>query len=148
MAYLGRRVVMRKTRIAAKLQAMNNFAEMDTQMKLEALAAEYRAARFSGRITLSYGRDNEKGIGMAPDRHWRPVAAEIEVHEVPGDHMGMIRQPHVENTARLLRSCIQRADALEENPRLPQAAPETPFPQGSESDRWIPPLTGPPGPAL
>jgi thioesterase domain-containing protein len=106
--YLLRRAEMRRSRIVSKIQAVNHFAEMDSETKLEALTADYRARHFPGRITLFCADYNERGFSIPPVMRWKKVAAESEVFWVPGDHVSLIRQPHVKTLARLMRDCMDR----------------------------------------
>ncbi len=73
------------------------------------LAVErYRPKRFSGRVAL-FRADTK----MDPDLSgWRDViTGPLEVHEVPGNHMGMFFDPHVSYLARLLATSIREAGA-------------------------------------
>jgi thioesterase domain-containing protein len=41
----------------------------------------------------------------------------VDIHEVPGDHLGIFEEPHVQVLAKKLRACIDKAiqDVVAEN---------------------------------
>jgi len=45
-----------------------------------------------------------------PTRGWSKRAAVVELHDVPGNHFSLIRQPHVTVVAEKLRACILKTD--------------------------------------
>ena len=49
--------------------------------------------------------------GLEETLGWGALASEVEVHEVPGDHFGLIAPPHVESLAERLRTLLERAEA-------------------------------------
>ena len=68
-----------------------------------------RITFFAARETLYSGRpDVEPGFG------WSQLAAGgLEMHEIPGDHLSILKEPHVRLLAEKLSSCIDNALALE-----------------------------------
>jgi thioesterase domain-containing protein len=41
---------------------------------------------------------------------WRALAGGgIEVHEIPGSHLDIVKEPHVGDLANKLRSCLEKA---------------------------------------
>jgi thioesterase domain-containing protein len=47
-----------------------------------------------------------------PTLGWSKLAGEnVEVHWVPGNHLTMLRKPHVHVLAEQLRACIEKAQA-------------------------------------
>jgi aspartate racemase len=51
---------------------------------------------------------------MVPDPQfgWSKLAAGgLEVHHVPGDHIGILKEPHVQVLAEKLRDCLEQAQA-------------------------------------
>ena len=82
---------------------------------LEVLAANLKALRsylpgpYAGRVTLfravestTLHRDTTLG--------WRALASRgVEVHEIPGDHYSMVREPHLRVLAERIKDCLDEA---------------------------------------
>jgi acyl transferase domain-containing protein/thioesterase domain-containing protein len=96
----------------------------------EAIEAAFRRAltrydigQYTGRVVqfrpalrpayrLSGGRVLGKNkLFLYPDNGWSRFVSELAVHEVPGDHDGMVLEPSVRVLAEKLRTCIDRAEA-------------------------------------
>jgi hypothetical protein len=73
--------------------------------------------RYSGRITLFRPSDAPVAVPTPHDRGWGRLAAEVEVHFVPGQHHSMVGEPHVRELARTLDACLRQADEKEAAPR-------------------------------
>jgi aspartate racemase len=75
------------------------------------LASDYSLQIYPGKVTLFRASDdpNERD-NQFPDLGWSALAVGgVEIHEVPGDHMGMFQEPHVQMLAEKLRVCIDKA---------------------------------------
>jgi amino acid adenylation domain-containing protein len=73
---------------------------------------EYVPGPYGGKATLF--RAGVRSVADIPrrDMGWGRVAlGGVEIREVPGDHVDMLRQPHVALLARELRDCIDKAIA-------------------------------------
>ncbi len=79
-------------------------------------------SRFPGRVTLFRARDPKaddpilaysRDFLADPAWGWGQVAEEVEVRWVPGDHISMLAEPHVNELAAQLRACLadQRSDS-------------------------------------
>jgi len=69
---------------------------------------DYVPQTYSGNVMLFLASD----LTADYDLHdgWRElVAGEIEAHEIPGDHINIIKEPHVGALAEKLRSCLDQA---------------------------------------
>jgi len=74
-------------------------------------ALAYNPCRYPGKVTLFCC--TEKSTRSYEDRRlaWsQVVAGGLEVHLIPGNHMSMLDQPHVQFMADKLRDCFDRAD--------------------------------------
>ncbi|MFW6168862.1 MAG: non-ribosomal peptide synthetase [Planctomycetota bacterium] len=71
------------------------------------LAGEYRIEPYPGRITLMRPSDAPVEIHTTPDRGWRKLARQVDVHFVPGQHHSMVKEPHVNVLARELSQCLR-----------------------------------------
>lgn len=113
VSYLVRRAKLGKDQIASKLHAVTNFAEMKPLKKLDALVGTYHARKFPGRITLCCAQDNERGFGSAPALQWKAASGGgIDVHQVPGDHLTIIRRPNVASLAKIFRSVMAKTSVI------------------------------------
>jgi hypothetical protein len=63
----------------------------------------YVPARYSGRMVVLR---SERAADSRPDLGWSTVSEHVELHEVPGDHLGTITR-HIEETARRFRDCLE-----------------------------------------
>lgn len=68
----------------------------------------YQAPRYEGRVVL-LSSEESKEFAADETLGWDSLAAEVEVHHVPGSHNSMILAPHVEVVGELLRDCIEQA---------------------------------------
>ncbi len=73
------------------------------------LTDRYMVRPYAGRITLIRPTDVPVALEIRADRGWRRWAADVEVHFVPGQHHTMVKEPHVQEVARVLDACLQRA---------------------------------------
>jgi aspartate racemase len=69
---------------------------------------DYVPQTYSGNVTLFLASDLTADYDL--QEGWRElVTGEIEVHEIPGNHINIIKEPHVGALAEKLRSCLDRA---------------------------------------
>jgi len=75
-------------------------------------ASSYVPKAYANRITLFrttklFGKaEQDSTLG------WSELAAErVEVHQVPGNHLTMLRKPHVQVLAKQLRECVEKFQA-------------------------------------
>jgi len=80
-------------------------------------AREYTPTVFEGQVTLFWAsKDLRAKFDMVEG--WRTLArGGINLREVPGTHLDLIKQPHVAELARQLNECLQQAQ-LPERPAL------------------------------
>ncbi|MBV9880980.1 MAG: alpha/beta fold hydrolase [Gemmatirosa sp.] len=102
-AMLVRRRVLgaRAEPVAARASAADASIDL-LQRSLEAIR-RYEVKPFAGRVTLF--RAGHGSVRTRADRHggWRRVAlGGVDVHDVPGTHMGMLDEPHVRVLAEAL----------------------------------------------
>ncbi len=77
------------------------------------LTDRYVIRPYPGRITLIRPSDAPFAVPTPRDRGWGRLAADVEVHFVPGQHHSMVHEPHVQDLARALESCLwSPSDAL------------------------------------
>jgi hypothetical protein len=69
---------------------------------------DYEPQTYSGNVTLFLATD----LTADYDLHdgWRElVQGEIEIHDIPGNHINIIKEPHLPVLAKKLRACLDRA---------------------------------------
>jgi len=68
---------------------------------LSAAGAAYRFRKYPGRISLFYSQRSLKDFGESIREAWTEILpGTVEIHDVPGDHFSMIREPHVRTLGR------------------------------------------------
>jgi thioesterase domain-containing protein len=105
---------------------------------LEDVSAANRLAHFlyvpqaySGRVAMfrASARSDEEPDVLAG---WRAVVKRIELYEVPGDHVNMVKEPHVRALAEQLRGCLDSKDGI----RDAIGAPLRREPNGRAPEQW------------
>jgi amino acid adenylation domain-containing protein len=68
---------------------------------------KYIPRSYPGRLTLFRAQMQPLFSSHRPDKGWRRVAAGgLDVKVVPGNHLGMLQEPHVKILAKELRACL------------------------------------------
>ena len=74
------------------------------------LARDYTLQAYPGKVTLFRASDQAVRYDQFFDLGWSALAVGgLDIHEVPGDHMGIFQEPHVQILAEKLRVCIDKA---------------------------------------
>ena len=72
----------------------------------------YRPRIYPGRLTLFRARMQPFFSLHDPEKGWGKLAAGgLDINVVPGNHLGMLQEPHVQVLAQKLSSCLDRAFA-------------------------------------
>jgi thioesterase domain-containing protein len=91
--------------------SLPNILQIVTESHSQALA-EYVPQAYQGRITLFRACERSRRTYPDPDLGWGELAAGgAEVHDVPGNHLTMLEEPHVRILAEQLRACLNKAQA-------------------------------------
>lgn len=69
-------------------------------------AFRYSPQPYSGRLTLFKTAEHSRYIGQAPLLGWNQLAPDIQLRQVSGNHLSMLRQPHVQTLAQQLQQCL------------------------------------------
>jgi FkbH-like protein len=73
----------------------------------------YMPKAYPGKLTLFRATKQPVGCVIDPELGWSTVVeGEIEVHEVPGYHAGVIVEPHVRVLGTQLKACLEQAQAM------------------------------------
>ena len=76
------------------------------RVQIQALR-KYRPQIYPGRLTLFRARMQPLFSSHRPDKGWRRVAAGgLDIKVIPGNHLGMLQEPHVKVLAKELRACL------------------------------------------
>jgi amino acid adenylation domain-containing protein len=68
---------------------------------------------YGGRVTLFWASGDLRSSNDLVEG-WRALAGGgIEVHEIPGSHLDIVKEPHVQDLAKKLSGCLGRAEAIE-----------------------------------
>jgi acyl-CoA synthetase (AMP-forming)/AMP-acid ligase II/thioesterase domain-containing protein len=65
---------------------------------------------YPGRLTLFRPLEVTPGLQRDPYMGWRGLAADIELHEIPGDRVTVFTEPHVRALADRVRRCLRSRD--------------------------------------
>lgn len=68
---------------------------------------DYTPQIYSGKATLFSANDLTASFDV--EDGWRQLVAELEVHEIDGNHLDIIKEPHVRVLAAKLDGCLHRA---------------------------------------
>jgi len=85
--------------------------------ELNSLAVrDYVPHVYDGHVTLFWASsDLRASVDFVEG--WRALAGGgIEVHEIPGSHLDIVKEPHVQELANKLSGCLGRAQAIEREP--------------------------------
>jgi amino acid adenylation domain-containing protein len=70
----------------------------------------YKPQRYTGRLTLFRARMQPFFSSHDAHKGWSRVAAGgVNVKNIPGNHLGMLQEPHVQVLARELSACLEKA---------------------------------------
>ncbi len=76
-----------------------------------ATMTDYKPQAYSGRVTLFTTKEVLRWCQYEPHRGWNDLAKQgVEIHEVPGTHLGMLDEPNVQTLAEKLAFCLEQAD--------------------------------------
>jgi amino acid adenylation domain-containing protein len=74
------------------------------------LANAYTVKHYRGRISLFRPCDAPVAVSVLRDRGWGKLAADVDVHFVPGQHHSMVKEPHVSVLARMLKASLEKLE--------------------------------------
>jgi thioesterase domain-containing protein len=81
----------------------------------QATMVDYLPKPYNGKVTLFTTKEVLRWCQFKPCRGWSEIAQQgVEVHQVPGTHLGMLGEPGVQILAAKLRVCLEAAQALKQ----------------------------------
>ena len=69
-------------------------------------ASRYVPQKYLNRITLFKADVQSNVIGQDSTLGWSALASDIQLHQVPGNHLSLLKQPHVQTLAQQLRQYL------------------------------------------
>jgi thioesterase domain-containing protein len=70
----------------------------------------YKPQMYTGCLTLFRARMQPFFSSHDPNKGWSRVAAGgVNVKSIPGNHLGMLQEPHVRILAKELSACLEKA---------------------------------------
>jgi thioesterase domain-containing protein len=70
----------------------------------------YQPTAYGGRVTLFKCTQPRGRSGRDPTLGWGMLAADgVDVHDMPGEHLTLLRDPHVRTLAERLHGCLEEA---------------------------------------
>jgi amino acid adenylation domain-containing protein len=86
--------------------------------------ANYSPQPYSGQVTLFTTKEVLRWCQYVNHRGWKDFAREgIEIHEVPGTHLGMLGEPNVEVLAQKLMICLENVASYAKLTKRPLSKP-------------------------
>ena len=67
---------------------------------------QYVAQNYPHRLTLFKAAEQPDATGHDPTLGWSALAHDIQLHQVPGNHLSLLKQPHVQTLAQQLRQYL------------------------------------------
>ena len=101
--------------VPVRIQELGDFFQFSEQHRKVARAQywalkEYTPRMYPGRLTLFRARMQPFFSSHAPDKGWgRLAAGGLDIRIVPGNHLGMLQEPHVKTLAENLKACLEKA---------------------------------------
>jgi thioesterase domain-containing protein len=86
-------------------------------------SSQYVPGVYPGRVTVYRATEKvfytnsylKSGLG------WGKLAAGgVEIHDIPSDHLGILKEPHVQVLGKKLRECLDKAQVAESSPEKAQ----------------------------
>ncbi|MBD1869937.1 amino acid adenylation domain-containing protein [Cyanobacteria bacterium FACHB-471] len=72
-------------------------------------AYRYVPKPYPNRITLFRAVEQPDAIRDEPSLGWNALTSDIQLHQVPGNHLSLLKQPHVQTLAQQLGQCLSCA---------------------------------------
>jgi thioesterase domain-containing protein len=94
------------------------YSEMIIKKMLIA-ARDYKLTPYDGKVDLFRAKRKTYYLPDFEYLGWKPFALRgVNIHEVPGEHAEIFNPPNVEELAKVLQACLDRANGLDVNPKV------------------------------
>lgn len=96
----------------------DKITDFNYEQENQQVANRYAIRSFAGRMTLfkATERLNVSSAFVDNELSWQQLAADgLEVHHIPGDHLGMLQEPYVQTLGDALQRCLAKATSIKGN---------------------------------
>ncbi|REG22604.1 amino acid adenylation domain-containing protein [Archangium gephyra] len=110
---LFRELFLRPSGQEGELEALLPRSEVFLRVFQENAAAmfAYAPRPYPGRLVFFHAQERDAINPRHPELAWIPLAAEgVEVHVVPGNHVTLLAEPHVQGLARKVRAILEERE--------------------------------------
>jgi thioesterase domain-containing protein len=66
----------------------------------------YTPQNYPNQITLFKAAEQADYLRPDPTLGWSQLASHVQIHQVPGNHLSMLKQPHVQTLAQQLQQYL------------------------------------------
>ncbi|MBD2073786.1 amino acid adenylation domain-containing protein [Phormidium sp. FACHB-592] len=92
----------------------DKITDFNYEQENQQVAHRYCIRRYDGRVALfkATERQNVPHTLIDNELSWQQLVKEgLDVHHIPGDHLGMLKEPYVQKLGNALRGCLTEATA-------------------------------------
>ena len=89
---------------------------------------------YPGKVTLFWASEDLRG-SYDVQEGWNYLAAEVETHNIPGNHLNIVKEPYVQALAEKLKNCIEKS-GLNENSENQTIKTESSSPVQTENENY------------
>ena len=122
--YLRKRTLFRSALLKGKLWGIayrihlrspwsTNHPLQSAEYVLAPVTVAYEPPPYDGRIILFRRTHRPTGHYRDPEYGWGTLAGNLEIHDVPGDHVQMFLEPNVQAMVKELRACLEEVQPAE-----------------------------------
>lgn len=116
LAYIKDRVLLRTIyKNKEKDFLIDNVTEILSPEYLQVLEAnfqaglDYKGEFYPGKITLFRSCIQPIAQALRTDLGWGELAGDIEIHDIPGDHNNLFKEPYIQVLGQKLKLCLDRS---------------------------------------
>ncbi|NJR61409.1 MAG: hypothetical protein HC769_22785 [Cyanobacteria bacterium CRU_2_1] len=78
-------------------------------------AQRYVPHPYPNRITLFRATEQPDRIGQNLTLGWGQLTKDVQIYHIPGNHLSMLKQPHVQTLAQQLQQCLSQKTGVTES---------------------------------
>jgi thioesterase domain-containing protein len=89
---------------------------------------------YPGKVTLFWASEDLRG-SYDVQEGWKFLAGEVETHNIPGNHLNIVKEPYVQALAEKLKHCIEKSESSE-NSKEPMTANDSSIVSPSNAENY------------
>ncbi|HEY9656315.1 MAG TPA: hypothetical protein V6C50_12595, partial [Crinalium sp.] len=92
----------------------DKITDFNYEQENQKVANRYCIRSYDGRVVLfkATERQNVSNALIDNELSWQQLVKEgLDVHHIPGDHLGILKEPYVQKLGNALRGCLAEATA-------------------------------------